>query len=76
MIIFDGVFSNNEPLSGKFYYNNGIKISECDVITFDNELINSNSIYKDRYLIWRQILLFHDDGSIKFEGNLIKKECI
>lgn len=76
MIIFDGVFSNNEPLSGKFYYNNGIKISECEVITFDNELINSNSIYKDRYLIGDDILLFHDDGSIKFEGNLLKKRNV
>ena len=65
MIIFDGKFVENEPISGKFYYKNGIKITECDILN-----MNNNS--KDKYLIGNEIVIYHEDGSIKFEGNLLK----
>ena len=71
MIIFNGEFINNEPISGIFYYKNGIKMTECEVLNIKNT-ITDNNIICDKYLIGNNILFFHDDGSIKFEGNLLK----
>ena len=44
---------------------------EGEVLTYNNLLNN-----KDRYLVGNNILLFHDDGSLKFEGNLLKDKNI
>ena len=71
MIIFNGEFSNNDPISGIFYYKNGIKMTECKVLNIKSTISDTN-IISDKYLIGNSILFFHDDGSIKFEGNLLK----
>ena len=71
MIVFKGEFINNDPIEGIFYYNNGIKISECKVLNI-NSTISDTNIICDKYLVGNNILLFHDDGSLKFEGNLLK----
>ena len=75
MIIFNGEFLENEPYKGVFYYNNGVKIMEGEVLTYNNLLMNNN-IYSDRYLVGNDIILFHDDGSLKFEGNLLKDKSV
>lgn len=75
-VIFNGIFINNEPNKGKFYHENGVKLVECDVLTINNFLMNNEDIYTDRYLIGDNIILFHDDGSLKFEGNLLKNRNI
>jgi antitoxin component YwqK of YwqJK toxin-antitoxin module len=71
IIIFNGSFENNEPNKGIFYYENGVKIADCEVINYYN-IIND----KDRYLVGDNIILFYDDGSLKFEGNLLKNKNI
>ena len=75
MIIFNGEFSNNDPISGIFYYKNGIKMTECEVFNIKSTISDTN-IISDKYLIGNSILFFHDDGSIKFEGNLLKTRNI
>ena len=72
MIIFRGEFSKNEPVKGIFYYKNGIKLVEGEVIVYENVLMNNENIYKERYIVGDNIILFHDDGSLKFEGNLLR----
>ena len=71
MIVFNGEFINNDPIEGIFYYDNGIKISECKVLNIKSTISDDNIIC-DKYLVGNNILLFHDDGSLKFEGNLLK----
>lgn len=76
MAIFNGEFLKNEPHKGIFYYKNGIKLLEGEVLIFNNLLMNNEEYYKDRYLVGDDIVLFHDDGSLKFEGNLLKNKSV
>ena len=75
MIVFNGVFNNNNPIKGIFYYKNGIKMTECEVLNIKST-ISDTDIISDRYLIGDNIIFFHDDGSIKFEGNLLKNRNV
>ena len=70
-----GKFLDNEPSKGIFYYNNGVKLVEGEVLIFENLLMN-DTMYRDRYIIGNNIILFHDDGSLKFEGNLLRDKNV
>ena len=75
MIVFKGKFLDNEPSKGIFYYDNGVKLVEGEVLIFENLLMN-DTMYRDRYIIGNNIILFHDDGSLKFEGNLLRNKNV
>lgn len=76
IIIFNGEFFKNEPYKGVFYYKNGVKLLEGEVLTFNNLLMYNEENYIDRYLVGDDIILFHDDGSLKFEGDLLRQKSV
>jgi hypothetical protein len=73
LILFDGIFLENTPSEGIFYYDNGVKLGNLKVLVNTN-LVRNEEFSKERYLVGNDVVLYHDDGSLKFNGDLLKEK--